>query len=147
MELRSPVMPRVISPLFLLRSLVSSASIHEPGRLTASLQAEKKKNLRPPTILGSPWPGSNTHLVAGRVGCQAVPGPWWELINDVWNNFTISGWEVGYSQATQNSHPHASSAACSWPWGEEFHPVWGVWELEQACRAWDMGSRRCSLSP
>lgn len=51
MELRSPVMPGVISPLFLLRSLVSSASIHEPGRLTASLQAEKKKISDPPRFL------------------------------------------------------------------------------------------------
>lgn len=50
-ELRSPVMPGVISPLFLLRSLVSSASIHEPGRLTASLQAEKKKSQTPPRFL------------------------------------------------------------------------------------------------
>lgn len=41
----------------------------------------------------------------------------------------------------------ASSAVCFWPWGEEFHPVWGVWELRQACRTWDKGSRRCSLSP
>ena len=29
-----------------------------------------------------------------------------ELINDVWNNFTISVWEAGYSQrASENSHP------------------------------------------